>query len=185
MCGLTWVHYIIDGAATVRRAGNGTRGSVHFRAFRQVSKHLSIAMYTVFTKPDEARIDWFVVDAAGKTLGRLASQIAHRLKGKHKPDYAPHQDLGDHIVVINAGTVKVTGAKLTDKFYHQHTGYVGNLKSIALGKLLQEHPERAIEFAVKGMLPKGPLGRRMYKKLHVFGGSEHPHQAQQPKALEI
>jgi large subunit ribosomal protein L13 len=134
-------------------------------------------MYTVFTKPDEARADWYVVDAAGKTLGRLASQIAHRLKGKHKPDYAPHQDLGDHIVVINAGTVKVTGAKLTDKFYHQHTGYVGNLKSILL--------ERAIEFAVKGMLPKGPLGRRMYKKLHVFGGSEHPHQAQQPKALEI
>jgi large subunit ribosomal protein L13 len=140
-------------------------------------------MYTVFTKPDEARVDWYVVDAAGKTLGRLASQIAHRLKGKHKPNYAPHQDLGDHIVVINAGTVRVTGAKLTDKFYHQHTGYVGNLKSIALGKLLQEHPERAIEFAIKGMLPKGPLGRRMYRKLHVFGGSEHPHQAQQPKAL--
>ena len=142
-------------------------------------------MYTVFTKPDEARIDWYVVDAAGKTLGRLASQIAHRLKGKHKPNYAPHQDLGDHIVVINAGTVRVTGAKLTDKVYHQHTGYVGNLKSIVLGKLLEEHPERAIEFAVKGMLPKGPLGRRMYRKLHVFGGKDHPHQAQQPKALEI
>ncbi len=148
-------------------------------------KQLSIFMYTVFSKPDETRGDWFLVDAAGKTLGRLASEIAHRLKGKHKPNYAPHQDLGDHIVVINAGTVRVTGAKLTDKFYHQHTGYVGNLKSISLGKLLKEHPERAIEFAVKGMLPKGPLGRRMYKKLHVFGGSEHPHQAQQPKALEI
>ena len=107
------------------------------------------------------------------------------MKGKHKPNYAPHQDLGDHIVVINAGTVRVTGAKLTDKFYHQHTGYVGNLKSIALGKLLKEHPERAIEFAVKGMLPKGPLGRRMYRKLHVFGGNTHPHQAQQPKALEL
>lgn len=142
-------------------------------------------MYTVFTKPSEARSDWFVVDAAGKTLGRLASQVAHRLKGKHKPNYAPHQDLGDHIVVINAGNVHVTGAKLTDKFYHQHTGYVGNLKSIALGKLLKEHPERAIEFAIKGMLPKGPLGRRMFKKLHVFGGNEHPHQAQQPTALEI
>jgi len=165
--------------------GNAARGSVHFRAFRQVPNHLSISMYTVFTKPDEARIDWYVVDAAGKTLGRLASQIAHRLKGKHKPDYAPHQDLGDHIVVINAATIRVTGAKLTDKFYHQHTGYVGNLKSIALGKLLQEHPERAMEFAIKGMLPKGPLGRRMYKKLHVFGGAEHPHQAQQPKALEL
>ena len=142
-------------------------------------------MYTVFSKPEETRGDWYLVDAAGKTLGRLASEIAHRLKGKHKPNYAPHQDLGDHIVVINAGTVRVTGAKLTDKFYHQHTGYVGNLKSISLGKLLQEHPERAIQFAVKGMLPKGPLGRRMYKKLHVFGGNEHPHQAQQPKALEI
>ena len=142
-------------------------------------------MYTVFTKPAAARVDWYVVDAAGKTLGRLASKIAHRLKGKHKPDYAPHQDLGDHIVVINAGNVRVTGAKLTDKFYHQHTGYVGNLKTIALGKLLVEHPERAIEFAIKGMLPKGPLGRRMYKKLHVFRGSEHPHQAQQPKALAL
>jgi len=142
-------------------------------------------MYTVFSKPEESRGDWFVVDAAGKTLGRLASEIAHRLKGKHKPTYAPHQDLGDHIVVINAGNVRVTGAKLTDKFYHQHTGYVGNLKSIALGKLLQEHPERAIQFAVKGMLPKGPLGRRMYKKLHVFGGAVHTHQAQQPKVLPL
>jgi large subunit ribosomal protein L13 len=142
-------------------------------------------MYTVFTKPDEVRVDWFLVDASGKTLGRLASEVAHRLKGKHKPNYAPHQDLGDHIVIINAGEVRVTGAKLTDKFYHQHTGYVGNLKSISLGKLLAEHPERAIEFAVKGMLPKGPLGRRMYRKLHVFGGKDHPHQAQQPKALAI
>jgi large subunit ribosomal protein L13 len=156
-----------------------------FAPFVNDLKQLSIFMYTVFSKPSESRSDWFLVDAAGKTLGRLASEIAHRLKGKHKPNYAPHQDLGDHIVVINAGTVKVTGAKLTDKFYHQHTGYVGNLKSIALGKLLKEHPERAIQFAVKGMLPKGPLGRRMYKKLHVFGGKDHPHQAQQPKALEI
>ena len=97
-------------------------------------------MYTVFSKPEETRGDWFLVDAAGKTLGRLASEIAHRLKGKHKPNYAPHQDLGDHIVVINAGTVRVTGAKLTDKFYHQHTGYVGNLKSISLGKLLKSIP---------------------------------------------
>ncbi len=150
-----------------------------------VKTYFEHSMYTVFSKPEETRGDWFLVDAAGKTLGRLASEIAHRLKGKHKPNYAPHQDLGDHIVVVNAGEVRVTGAKLTDKFYHQHTGYVGNLKSIALGKLLQEHPERAIQFAVKGMLPKGPLGRRMYKKLHVFGGKDHPHQAQQPKALEI
>ncbi len=135
--------------------------------------------------PKKPAATGIVVDAAGKTLGRLASQIAHRLKGKHKPTYAPHQDLGDHIVVINAGTVRVTGAKLTDKWYHQHTGYVGNLKSTTLGKLLKEHPERAIQIAVKGMLPKGPLGRRMYHKLHVFGGNAHPHQAQQPKALEL
>jgi large subunit ribosomal protein L13 len=142
-------------------------------------------MQTVFSKPSETRGDWYVVDAAGQTLGRLASQIAHRLKGKHKPTYAPHQDLGDHIVVINAGNVKVTGAKLTDKWYHQHTGYVGNLKSIHLDKLLKEHPERAIEIAVKGMLPKNPLGRAMYRKLKVYGGAEHPHTAQQPQALEI
>jgi large subunit ribosomal protein L13 len=142
-------------------------------------------MQTVFSKPSETRGDWYLVDAAGQTLGRLASQIAHRLKGKHKPTYAPHQDLGDHIVVINAGNVRVTGAKLTDKWYHQHTGYVGNLKSIHLGKLLKEHPERAIEIAVKGMLPKTTLGRRMFRKLHVFAGAEHPHQAQQPKPLEI
>ncbi|HMK85255.1 MAG TPA: 50S ribosomal protein L13 [Steroidobacteraceae bacterium] len=141
--------------------------------------------HTVFSRPEEARGDWYLVDAAGKTLGRLASQIALRLKGKHKPNYAPHQDLGDHIVVINAGTVRVTGTKLTDKLYHRYTGYIGNLRTIALGKLLREHPERAVEIAVKGMLPKGPLGRRMYRKLHVFGGSTHPHQAQQPKALEI
>jgi large subunit ribosomal protein L13 len=142
-------------------------------------------MYTVFSKPDDIRGDWFLVDAAGKTLGRLASEIALRLKGKHKPTYAPHQDLGDHIVVINAGSVRVTGAKLTDKFYHQHTGYVGNLKSIALGKLLKEHPERALQFAIKGMLPKTTLGRSMFRKLHVFAGDKHPHTAQQPKPLEI
>ena len=141
--------------------------------------------YTEFVKPGEVRGDWYVVDAAGKTLGRLASQIAMRLKGKHKADYSPHVDMGDHIVVVNAGKIRVTGRKLTDKLYHRHTGYIGNLKTIALGKLLQEHPERALEFAVKGMLPKGPLGRRMYRKLHVFGGSTHPHQAQQPKTLNL
>ena len=140
---------------------------------------------TVFANSSTVRGDWYLVDAKGKTLGRLASQIAHRLKGKHKVDYSPHVDMGDHIVVLNAEKVAVTGNKLDDKFYHQHTGYVGNLKSIHLGKLLQEHPERALQFAVKGMLPKGPLGRRMYRKLHVFGGKDHPHQAQQPKALAI
>jgi large subunit ribosomal protein L13 len=142
-------------------------------------------MSTVFAKPAEVRADWFVVDAEGKTLGRLATQLAHRLKGKHKADYSPHVDMGDNLIVLNAEKIHVTGAKLDDKFYHQHTGYQGNLKSISLGKLLQEHPERAIEFAVKGMLPKNTLGRMMFRKLHVFAGKVHPHAAQQPKALEL
>jgi large subunit ribosomal protein L13 len=142
-------------------------------------------MTTVFAKTATIRRDWFVVDATDKTLGRLASEVAFRLRGKHKAEYTPHADTGDHIVIVNAGKVKVTGRKLTDKFYHHHTGYMGNLKSTSLQKLLNEHPERAIEFAVKGMLPKNPLGRKMFKKLHVFAGSEHPHTAQQPKALEV
>jgi len=142
-------------------------------------------MTTVFAKTATIRRDWFVVDATDKTLGRLASEVASRLRGKHKAEYTPHADTGDHIVIINAGKVKVTGRKLTDKFYHHHTGYMGNLKSTSLQKLLNEHPERAIEFAVKGMLPKNPLGRKMFKKLHVFSGNEHPHTAQQPKALEV
>ncbi len=142
-------------------------------------------MKTVFANSATVRGDWFVVDATDKTLGRLATQLAHRLKGKHKTDYSPHVDMGDHLVVLNAQKVRVTGRKLTDKIYYHHTGYIGGIKSIALDKLLAEHPERAIEIAVKGMLPKGPLGRRMFKKLHVFGGAEHPHTAQQPKPLEI
>ncbi|MEJ1965831.1 MAG: 50S ribosomal protein L13 [Gammaproteobacteria bacterium] len=142
-------------------------------------------MTTVFAKPAEVRGDWFIVDANEKTLGRLASQIAHHLKGKHKVDYSPHVDMGDHIVVVNAEKVRVTGRKLQDKMYYHHTGHIGGIKSIALDKLLKEHPERVIEFAVKGMLPKNPLGRKMYKKLHVFAGGKHPHSAQQPKALEL
>jgi large subunit ribosomal protein L13 len=142
-------------------------------------------MRTAFARPGTVRGDWYLVDATGKTLGRLASQIAHRLKGKHKPSYSPHVDMGDHIVVVNAGKVRVTGRKLADKVYYHHTGYIGGIKSIGLAKLLEEHPERAIEIAVKGMLPKSPLGRRMFKKLHVFAGGEHPHRAQQPQPLEI
>lgn len=142
-------------------------------------------MRTVFANAATVRRDWYVVDATDKTLGRLASELAMRLRGKRKAAYTPHVDTGDHIVVINAGKVRVTGRKLTDKFYHHHTGYLGNLKSTSLEKLLQEHPERAIQFAVKGMLPKNPLGRKMFKKLHVFAGSEHPHAAQQPKPLTI
>jgi len=140
---------------------------------------------TVFANASTVRGDWFLVDAKGKTLGRLASQIAHRLKGKHKADYSPHVDMGDHIVVVNAKTIRVTGRKLTDKMYYRHTGSIGGIKSISLEKLMNEHPERAIEFAVKGMLPKNTLGRRMFRKLHVFAGGEHPHSAQQPKPLEL
>jgi len=142
-------------------------------------------MKTVFPNAESVRADWYLVDAKGKTLGRLASAIAHRLKGKHKPEYSSHVNAGDHIVVLNAEQIAVTGNKLDDKFYHHHTGYLGNLKSIPLGKLLKEHPERAIEFAVKGMLPKNTLGRNMFRKLHVFAGEKHPHTAQQPKPLEL
>jgi large subunit ribosomal protein L13 len=142
-------------------------------------------MKTTFATPQRVRRDWYVVDAAGKTLGRLASELAFRLRGKHKPEFTPHVDSGDYLIVINAEKVAVTGNKLRDKMYHRHTGYLGNLKSTNLEKLLKEHPERAIEFAVKGMLPKNVLGRQMYRKLHVFAGASHPHAAQQPKPLEL
>jgi large subunit ribosomal protein L13 len=142
-------------------------------------------MATEFARPGTVRGDWFVVDASGKTLGRLASLIANRLKGKHKPNYSPHVDMGDHIVVVHAEKIRVTGRKLTDKIYYHHTGHIGGIRSIALGKLLDEHPERALQFAVKGMLPKNTLGRSMLRKLHVFAGPKHPHTAQQPQALEI
>ncbi len=142
-------------------------------------------MTTVSAKPDEVRRDWYLIDAEGKTLGRMASEIARRLKGKHKPIYTPHVDTGDYIVVINAEKVRVTGNKLKDKIYYHHTGYVGNLKSISLEKLLQKAPERVIQQAVKGMLPRNPLGRAMFRKLKVYAGPEHPHQAQQPKPLDI
>jgi large subunit ribosomal protein L13 len=145
----------------------------------------TLSATTEFARSATVRGDWFLVDASDKTLGRLASQIAHRLKGKHKADYSPHVDMGDHIVVVNADKIRVTGRKLTDKIYYHHTGHIGGIKSIALEKLLDEHPERVIEFAVKGMLPKNPLGRRMFRKLHVFAGGKHPHTAQQPKPLEL
>jgi large subunit ribosomal protein L13 len=142
-------------------------------------------MKTYSAKPEEIRRDWYVVDAAGKTLGRLSTEIARRLRGKHKPEYTPHVDTGDYIVVINAERIRVTGNKLRDKMYHHHTGFVGNLKSTTLEKLLRETPERALQYAVKGMLPRNPLGRKMYAKLRVFAGPEHTHQAQQPKPLDI
>lgn len=142
-------------------------------------------MKTFSAKTAEVRRDWYVIDATGKTLGRLSTEIAHRLRGKHKPEYTPHIDTGDYIVVVNAEKVRVTGNKLKDKIYYRHTGYIGNLKSISLEKLLKEAPERVIEGAVKGMLPRGPLGRQMYAKLKVFAGPEHPHAAQQPIPLQV
>ena len=142
-------------------------------------------MKTFSAKPHEVKRDWFLVDADGKTLGRLASEIAKRLKGKHKAEYTPHVDTGDYIVVVNAAKVRVTGNKLADKHYHRHTGYIGNLKSTNLAGLLASAPERAIQLAVKGMLPRNPLGRAMFSKLRVYPGAEHRHAAQQPRALEI
>lgn len=142
-------------------------------------------MKTFSAKPAEVRRDWYVVDATGKTLGRLSTEIARRLRGKHKPEYTPHVDTGDYIVVINAEKIRVTGNKLKDKMYYHHTGYIGNLKSISLEKLLDETPERAVQFAVKGMLPRGTLGRQMLSKLRVFAGPEHRHAAQQPIPLEV
>ena len=142
-------------------------------------------MKTFSAKPAEVKRDWFVIDADGKTLGRLASEIARRLRGKHKPVYTPHIDTGDYIVVVNVEKIHVTGNKAQDKMYYKHTGYIGNLKSTNFAKMIQDHPERVLELAVKGMLPKGPLGRAMLKKMKVFAGSEHTHQAQQPQALEV
>ena len=142
-------------------------------------------MKTFSAKAEDVSRDWFLVDAADKTLGRLASEIAHRLRGKHKAEYTPHVDTGDYIVVVNAEKVRVSGAKTTDKMYHHHTGYPGGLKSISFEKLIDKAPERVIQCAVKGMLSRNPLGRAMFRKLKVYAGSEHPHAAQQPQALNI
>ncbi|CAA0083695.1 50S ribosomal protein L13 [BD1-7 clade bacterium] len=142
-------------------------------------------MKTYSAKPNAVEQEWYVVDAEGKTLGRLASEIAHRLRGKHKPEYTPHVDTGDYIVVVNAEKVHVTGNKAKNKIYYRHTGYVGNLKSISFEKLIDKAPERALQTAVKGMLPKNPLGRAMFSKLKVYAGESHPHAAQQPKELQI
>ena len=142
-------------------------------------------MKTVSTKPADVTRDWYVVDAEGLTLGRMSTEIARRLRGKHKPEFTPHVDTGDYIVVINADKVKVTGNKSSDKMYYRHTGYPGGLKSISFEKLIDHKPEMVIETAVKGMLPKNPLGRAMFKKMKVYAGSEHPHTAQQPQELKL
>jgi large subunit ribosomal protein L13 len=136
-------------------------------------------------KPLEVERKWYVVDAKGKTLGRLASEVAKILRGKHKPQFTPHVDTGDFVIVINASQVELTGKKLNDKFYYRHSGYPGGLKSISAGDLRATRPDRMIELAVRGMLPKNSLGRQQLKKLKVYAGSEHPHQAQQPVELEL
>jgi large subunit ribosomal protein L13 len=142
-------------------------------------------MPTVIPKESEIERRWFVVDAQGQVLGRLASRVASILRGKHKPTFTPHLDLGDHVVVINAEKIHLTGRKLTDKVYRWHTGYIGGLREVSAGSLLRSHPERVIEWAVEGMLPKNRLGRAMVKKLRVYRGGDHPHAAQQPTVLEI
>lgn len=143
-------------------------------------------MHKTFTaKPSTIERDWYVVDAEGKTLGRLASEIARRLRGKHKPEFTPSIDTGDYIIVINADKVSVTGRKRLNKIYYRYTGYIGNLKSATFDEMQAKNPGKVIELAVKGMLPRGPLGRAQLKKLKIYAGSEHQHSAQQPIALEI
>lgn len=142
-------------------------------------------MKTYMANPDKIERKWYVVDAEGATLGRLASEIAKVLRGKNKPEYTPHIDTGDYVIVVNAEKIKVTGKKLDQKVYYRHSGYVGGIKETTLKEMLNKHPERVIEFAVKGMLPKGPLGRSMIKKLHVYAGPEHAQQAQKPVELKF
>jgi large subunit ribosomal protein L13 len=142
-------------------------------------------MKTFSPTPSDVNHEWYIVDATGKTLGRMATEIASRLRGKHKPTYATHMDMGDFIIVTNAEKVKVTGKKTENKMYYRHTGYPGGLKTTNFAKLQAEHPERIVELAVKRMLPRNPLGRDMYRKLKVYAGDKHPHEAQQPKVLDI
>jgi len=142
-------------------------------------------MKTFMANPDKIDRKWFVVDAKGATLGRLASEVASVLRGKNKPEFTPHADCGDYVIVINAAQVKVTGKKLDQKIYYNHSEYVGGMRETTLRELLAKKPERVVELAVKGMLPKGPLGRDMYRKLHVYAGESHGHQAQKPVVMEI
>jgi large subunit ribosomal protein L13 len=142
-------------------------------------------MKTFSAKPQNVEHNWLLVDAEGQTLGRIATEIASRLRGKHKPEYTPHVDTGDFVVVINAEKVRVTGNKAKDKMYHHHTGFPGGLKSFSFEKLMDRAPDRVLKLAIKGMLPRTPLGRAMFKKLKVYAGNEHPHAAQQPQALQL
>ena len=142
-------------------------------------------MKTYMANPDTIERKWYVVDASGKTLGRLASEVAKILRGKNKPQFTPHEDVGDYVIIVNASQIKVTGRKLDQKIYYHHSDYVGGMKETTLKEMLANKPERVVELAVKGMLPKGPLGRKMYSKLHVYAGPEHEHAAQKPEVLEL
>ena len=142
-------------------------------------------MKTFSAKPGEIKREWFVVDAQGQTLGRLATRVATILRGKHKPIYTPHVDCGDYVIVVNADKINVTGQKLDKKLYYRHSMYPGGLRQVSLRRQLQIHPDRIVEAAVRGMLPKNRLGRKMFKKLKIYAGPDHPHQAQQPKSLEL
>lgn len=142
-------------------------------------------MRSFTAKPATVNRDWYTVDANGKTLGRLATELARRLRGKHKPEYTPHVDTGDYIIVLNAEKINVTGNKRSNKIYYHHTGYIGNMKKLSFDEMITRSPQRVIESAVRGMLPKGPLGRAMFRKLRVYSGSKHDHVAQQPKFLDI
>jgi len=155
------------------------------RTFVTIQIRVNLTMKTFVAKPETVQRDWYVVDAADKTLGRLAAEIALRLRGKHKPEYTPHVDTGDYIVVVNAEKIAVTGNKAKDKIYYSHSGYPGGLKDTTFEKLIAKKPEMVLEKAVKGMLPKGPLGRAMFRKLKVYAGTEHNHAAQQPQVLDI
>lgn len=142
-------------------------------------------MKTYYAKPSEVQREWLLVDATDMTLGRLASEVAQILRGKNKPIYTPHIDTGDYVIIVNADKIKVTGTKASSKVYYRHTGYVGHLKSETFTEAMEKHPTRVIEHAVKGMLPKGTLGRQMFGKLKVYAGPEHPHQAQNPRKIEL
>ena len=146
-------------------------------------EEITMNMKTFMANPDKIEKKWYVVDAEGQTIGRMSSEIAKVLRGKNKPEYTPHVDTGDYVIVVNADKIKVTGKKLDQKIYFTHSAFVGGAKYTTLKELMQKKPTKAVELAVKGMLPKGPLGRQMLKKLHVYAGAEHPHAAQQPEAL--
>ena len=156
-----------------------------FTPARKISGRMDAAMKTYTAKPGEIDKSWLLIDAEGLVLGRLAALVATRLRGKHKPTYTPHMDCGDNVIIINAEKVHLTGNKMTNKVYYRHTGYPGGIKEIRARDLLKKHPNRLITFAVKGMLPKNKLGRQMLKKLKVYAGADHPHQAQQPDPLSL